>query len=277
MRVDILTLFPSMFDGPLDESILKRARQSGHLDLRIVNLRDFAKAPHRSVDDHPFGGGPGMVLKPEPIFAAIQSIQSNQSNDSNDSIQSNQSNDSIESNRSNESNESIDSIESNDSNESIQSIQSFHPRVIMLSPSGRRYDQSAAKALAKLDHLVLLCGNYEGFDERIREALVDEVISIGDYVLTNGSLPAMVLIDSVVRLLPGVLGDSKSLVEESFAEGLLEYPHYTRPADFRGMKVPEILLSGNHAQIAEWRRKMAEKRTAKFRPDLLRTFKNGNL
>ena len=222
MRVDVLTLFPSMFDGPLDESIIKRARQAGHLDLRITDIRDFAHDAHKTVDDRPFGGGPGMVLKPEPMFEAVASVRTEKS------------------------------------------------RVVMLAPVGRLYNQTVARSLAKCEHLVLLCGSYEGFDERIREALVDEVVSIGDYVLTNGALPAMVLIDSVTRLIPGVLGDENSAEEESFGEeNLLEYPHYTRPAEFKGMKVPEILLSGNHGKIAEWRQEMARKLTAERRPDLL--------
>ena len=222
MRVDVLTLFPSMFDGPLDESIIKRARAGGQLDLRVTDIRDFAHDAHRTVDDRPFGGGPGMVLKPEPVFEAVEAVRTDEA------------------------------------------------RVIMLAPVGRRYDQVIARSLAGCEHLVLLCGSYEGFDQRICDALVDDVISIGDYVLTNGALPAMVLIDSVTRLLPGVLGDEASAEEESFSEdNLLEYPHYTRPAEFRGMKVPEILLSGNHGEIAKWRHEMAQKRTAECRPDLL--------
>ena len=222
IQVDILTLFPSMFDGPLDESIIKRAREGGYLDLRITDIRDFTYDAHRTVDDRPFGGGPGMVIKPEPVFEAVESVRTADS------------------------------------------------KVIMMAPAGRRFAQPIARELSTERHLVLLCGSYEGFDERIREALVDDVISIGDYVLTNGALPAMVLVDSLTRLIPGVLGDEDSAKDESFGdEGLLEYPHYTRPAEFRGMKVPEILLSGNHAEIAKWRRKMAEARTRETRPDLL--------
>jgi tRNA (guanine37-N1)-methyltransferase len=222
IQVDILTLFPSMFEGPLDESIIKRAREGGYLDLRITDIRDFTYDAHRTVDDRPFGGGPGMVLKPEPVFEAVESVRTADS------------------------------------------------KVIMMAPAGRRFAQPIARELSTERHLVLLCGSYEGFDERIREALVDDVISIGDYVLTNGALPAMVLVDSLTRLIPGVLGDEDSAKDESFGdEGLLEYPHYTRPAEFRGMKVPEILLSGNHAEIAKWRRKMAEARTRETRPDLL--------
>ncbi len=222
MRVDVLTLFPSMFDGPLDESIIKRARDADLLDLKITDIRDFARDAHKTVDDRPFGGGPGMVLKPGPVFEAVESVKTDRS------------------------------------------------RVVMLAPVGRQYNQSMARTFARFEHLVLLCGSYEGFDERICEALVDDVVSIGDYVLTNGALPAMVLIDSVTRLIPGVLGDENSASEESYGEdGLLEYPHYTRPAEFRGMKVPEVLLSGNHGEIAKWRREMARKRTAERRPDLL--------
>ena len=222
MRVDVLTLFPSMFDGPLDESIIKRARQAGHLDLRVTDIRDFAHDAHKTVDDRPFGGGPGMVLKAEPVFEAVKAVRTDGA------------------------------------------------RVVMLAPVGRLYNQGMARSLLECEHLVLLCGSYEGFDERIREALVDDVISIGDFVLTNGALPAMVLIDSVTRLIPGVLGDENSAEEESFGEeNLLEYPHYTRPAEFNGMRVPEVLLSGNHGEIAKWRQEMARKLTAERRPDLL--------
>jgi tRNA (guanine37-N1)-methyltransferase len=210
-----------MFAGPLDESIIKRAREAGLLDLRIHQLRDYAHDRHRTVDDRPFGGGPGMLLKPEPIFEAVENLASDQA------------------------------------------------RVVLLSPSGRTFDQAIAHELAKVEHLVLVSGHYEGFDERVRENLADDELSIGDYVLTNGALPVMVVIDAVARLLPGVLGDESSTVEESFSHGLLEYPQFTRPAEFRGMKVPEVLLSGNHAAIAKWRAEQARLRTSERRPDLL--------
>jgi tRNA (guanine37-N1)-methyltransferase len=222
MKIDVLTLFPAMFAGPLDESIVKRAREAGLLDLKIHNLRDWAHDRHRTVDDKPFGGGPGMLLKVEPLFEAIESLQREKT------------------------------------------------RVILLSPSGRKFDQSIARELAQQEDLLLVCGSYEGFDERVREALADDELSIGDYVLTNGALPAMVVIDAVTRLLPGVLGDDESSHDESFSQGLLEYPHYTRPAEFRGMKVPDVLLSGNHAEIEKWRREQAKLRTEKQRPDLLK-------
>ena len=222
MKIDVLTLFPAMFAGPLDESIVKRARDVGLLDLKIHNLRDWTHDRHKTVDDRPFGGGPGMLLKVEPLFEAIESLQRETT------------------------------------------------RVILLSPSGRKFDQSIARELAQSDDLLLVCGSYEGFDERVREALADDELSIGDYVLTNGALPAMVLIDAVARLLPGVLGDDESSHDESFSQGLLEYPQYTRPAEFRGMKVPEVLLSGNHAGIEKWRRESAKLRTEKQRPDLLK-------
>jgi tRNA (guanine37-N1)-methyltransferase len=221
MKIDVLTLFPAMFVGPLDESIIKRARETGRLDLTIHNLRDCAHDRHKTVDDRPFGGGPGMLLKPEPIFEAVESLAREGT------------------------------------------------RVILLSPSGRRFDQAIARELAGLDHLVMVSGHYEGFDERVRERLADDELSIGDYVLTNGALPVMVIIDAVTRLLPGVLGDEDSARDDSFSEGLLEYPQYTRPAEFRGMKVPEILLSGNHAEIARWRAEQARLRTEERRPDLL--------
>ena len=220
MKIDVLTLFPAMFAGPLDESIVKRARESALLDLKIHQLRDWAHDRHKTVDDRPFGGGPGMLLKVEPLFEAIESLQREKS------------------------------------------------RVILLSPSGRKFDQAIARELAQQEDLILVCGSYEGFDERVREALADDELSIGDYVLTNGALPAMVVIDAVTRLLPGVLGDDESSHDESFSHGLLEYPHYTRPVDFKGWRVPEILLSGNHAAIAKWRRAQAVRRTAERRPDL---------
>jgi len=211
-----------MFAGPLDESIIKRARAAGLLDLKIHNLRDWAHDQHKTVDDRPFGGGPGMLLKPEPLFEAIGSLKREKT------------------------------------------------RVILLSPAGRRFNQAIARELARQDDLLLVTGHYEGFDERVREKLADDELSIGDYVLTNGALPAMVVIDAVTRLLPGVLGDDESSHDESFSQGLLEYPQYTRPAEFRGMKVPEVLLSGNHAGIEKWRREQAKRRTDERRPDLMK-------
>jgi tRNA (guanine37-N1)-methyltransferase len=222
MKIDVLTLFPAMFAGPLDESIVQRARKNGALELTVHNLRDYTHDRHKTVDDRPFGGGPGMLLKPEPIFEAVENLGREKT------------------------------------------------RVILLSPAGRKFNQSIARELAPQEHLLLICGSYEGFDERIREHLADDDLSIGDYVLTNGALPAMVIIDAVTRLLPGVLGDDESSLDESFSRELLEYPHYTRPADFRGMKVPDVLLSGNHAEIARWRAEQAQKRTEERRPDLLK-------
>ena len=221
MKIDVLTLFPAMFAGPLDESIIKRARLKGLLDLKIHDLRDWTHDRHRTVDDRPFGGGPGMLMKPEPLFEAVENLRREKT------------------------------------------------RVILFSPSGRKFDQSIARELAQQEDLLLVTGHYEGFDERVRETLVDDELSIGDYVLTNGALPAMVVVDAVTRLLPGALGDDESSHDESFSAGLLEYPQYTRPADFRGMKVPEILLSGNHAEIEKWRREQARLRTKERRPDLL--------
>ena len=186
MKIDVLTLFPAMFAGPLDESIIKRAREAGRLDLAIHNLRDYAHDRHKTVDDRPFGGGPGMLLKPEPIFEAVESLAREGT------------------------------------------------RVILLSPAGRPFSQAIARELAGLEHLLMVSGHYEGFDERVREQLADDELSIGDYVLTNGALPVMVIIDAVTRLLPGVLGDEESAQEDSFSQGLLEYPQYTRPAEFRG-------------------------------------------
>ncbi len=210
-----------MFAGPLDESIVNRARQRGKLELAIHNLRDYAHDRHRTVDDRPFGGGPGMLLKPEPVFEATEKLAT------------------------------------------------ALTRVILTSPSGRPFNQGIARELSGLPHLLLVCGSYEGFDERIRMALAHDELSIGDYVLTNGALPAMVIIDAVARLLPGVLGDDQSAIDESFTGKMLECPHYTRPAEFRGMKVPDVLLSGHHAEIEKWRRQAALSRTRTCRPDLL--------
>jgi tRNA (guanine37-N1)-methyltransferase len=221
VKIDVLTLFPAMFAGPLDESIIKRARHAGLLDLQLHQLRDWTHDRHKTVDDRPFGGGPGMLLKPEPIFEAVESLKREKT------------------------------------------------RVVLMSPAGRKFEQSIARELATQEHLLIVTGHYEGFDERIREALADDELSIGDYVLTNGALPAMVVIDAVTRLLPGVLGDDASSSEESFSHGLLEYPQWTRPAEFRGMKVPEVLQSGNHAEIAKWRAEQAKKRTQEQRPDLI--------
>ena len=221
MRIDVLTLFPEMMAGPLDVSIVKRARTSGLLDLRFINLRDYTHDRHKTVDDRPFGGGPGMVLKPEPIFEALEALADDQTH------------------------------------------------VILTTPAGRVFNQSLARELAQKPHLLFISGSYEGVDERVREALVDDEVSIGDYVLTNGGLAALVIIDAVTRLLPGALGDEESAADESFSHGLLEYPHYTRPAEFRGMKVPEILLSGHHAEIQKWRARQARLRTEQQRPDLL--------
>jgi tRNA (guanine37-N1)-methyltransferase len=222
MKIDVLTLFPAMFAGPLDESIIKRARTKGFLDLKIHDLRDWTHDKHRTMDDRPFGGGPGMLMKPEPLFEAVESLRREKT------------------------------------------------RVILFSPSGRKFNQTIARELAQQEDLLLITGHYEGFDERVRAALVDDDLSVGDYVLTNGALPAMIVVDAVTRLLPGVLGDDESSLDESFSHGLLEYPQYTRPAEFRGMKVPEVLLSGNHAEIEKWRREQAKLRTEKQRPDLLK-------
>jgi tRNA (guanine37-N1)-methyltransferase len=220
MKVDVLTLFPAMFAGPLDESILRRARESGRLELILHDLRNWTHDRHRTVDGTPYGGGPGMVLKPEPIFEAIDELATDTT------------------------------------------------QVVMLTPQGEPFRQATARRLSAHEHLLLLCGSYEGFDERIRTRVHHE-ISIGDYVLTNGALPAMVVIDAVTRLLPGVLGDDASSVEESFSENTLDYPQYTRPAEYRGLEVPEVLQNGNHAAIEQWRREQAEQRTRERRPDLL--------
>jgi tRNA (guanine37-N1)-methyltransferase len=222
MEIDVLTLFPRVFEGPLEESILKRAQNKGRVTVRVHNLRDFTHDKHRVVDDKPYGGGPGMLMKPEPIFEAVETFQR------------------------------ADSC------------------VVLMTPQGPALTQARAQEFSRRPHLVIICGHYEGVDERVREALVDEEVSIGDYVLTNGALAAAVFVDAVVRLLPGVLGDEQSAGDDSFASGLLEGPQYTRPPEFRGMQVPEVLLSGNHEAIAKWRAEWARQRTRERRPDLLK-------
>jgi tRNA (guanine37-N1)-methyltransferase len=221
MRIDILTLFPEICRAPLGESMMKRAQTAGALDLRIHNIRDWTTDKHRIVDDAPFGGGQGMVMKPEPIFAAVESLRAENS------------------------------------------------IVVLLTPQGRRFTQELAREFSAHEHLIFICGHYEGVDHRVAEHLVDVELSIGDYVLTNGAIAAVVVVDAVVRLLPGVLGDEQSAADDSFSRGLLEGPQYTRPADFRGWKVPDVLLSGNHAEIAAWREAQARERTQQNRPDLL--------
>lgn len=224
MRIDIITLFPEMFRGPFDASIVARAREQGIVRIELHNLRDWGEGRHNTVDDAPYGGGAGMVLKPAPVFAAV---------------------------------------------EAVRALDAEPGRVVLLTPQGRLLTQPIVNELAALARLTLLCGHYEGVDERIREHLVDDEISVGDYVLSGGELAAMVLVDAVVRLLPGALGGETSLHEESHAQGLLEYPQYTRPADFRGWPVPEVLLSGNHPEIDRWRRQQSVLRTRRRRPDLL--------
>jgi len=224
MKIDVLTLFPQAFESPLNCSILKRARDNGLVDIVLTDIRDFAEDSYRKVDDKPYGGGPGMVMMPGPVFSCV---------------------------------------------EHVQNLSSEQGRIILLTPQGQTFDQAKARELAAEKRLILIAGKYEGFDERIRTGLGAEQISIGDYVLNGGELAAMVVIDAVVRLLEGALGDEDSAKDDSFSEGLLEYPHYTRPEIFRGMKVPDILLSGDHAKIAEWRRQQAIERTKKQRPDLL--------
>lgn len=222
MRIDILTLFPNMFSGPFNESIIKRAIDRQLVSIVIHNLRDYTSDKHRIVDDYPYGGGPGMVLKPEPLFAAVEAIRGE-----------------------------------------------AQIPVILLTPQGRLFHQRAAEELATYDQMILICGHYEGVDERVREHLVSDEISIGDYVLSGGELAAMVVVDAVVRQLPGALGSEASAGEDSHASGLLEYPQYTRPQVFRGWGVPEVLLSGNHAKIARWRREQSLLRTLRRRPDLV--------
>lgn len=224
MRIDILTIFPSMFRGPFEESIVKRAVDRGLVSIQVHDIRQWASDKHKTVDDYPYGGGPGMVLKPEPVFAAV---------------------------------------------EAVKAMAAEKGSVVLLTPVGRLFNHDVAVELAQQRRLILLCGHYEGVDARVHEHLATDDISIGDYVLSGGELAAMVVVDALVRHLPGALGDPQSAVQESFAQGLLEHPHYTRPADFRGWQVPEILLSGNHAEVARWHRRQSLLLTARRRPDLL--------
>ena len=225
MKIDILTLFPEICRAPLSESIMKRAQENKIVDLQIHNLREWTTDKHHVVDDAPFGGGQGMVMKPEPIFKAVEDLKMRNAKG--------------------------------------------ETRIVLMSPAGRQLDQKLATELARESHLIIVCGHYEGVDHRVIEHLVDLEISIGDYVLTNGAIAAVVLVDAVVRLIPGVLGDEQSAADDSFSSGLLETPQYTRPAEFRGWKIPDVLLSGNHAEIAKWRKDQALKRTKQNRPDLL--------
>jgi len=245
MKIDVLTLFPEMFDGVFHSSILGKAAEKEIVKLNAINFRPYAGNKHGTVDDTPYGGGGGMVLKPDPIFAAVEDILSKT-----------------------ELPEGQDSPEAN-ADAPKEPGEQKQPRIILMCPQGETFTQSKAEELSQEEHLIFICGHYEGYDERIREHLVTDELSIGDYVLTGGELPAMVIIDSVVRLLPGVLGNETSAVTDSFSTGLLEYPHYTRPAEFRGWKVPDILLSGHHANIDRWRREQALLRTWQRRPELL--------
>jgi tRNA (guanine37-N1)-methyltransferase len=250
MKIDILTLFPEICRAPLSESMMKRAQQNGIVDLQIHNLRDWTTDKHHVVDDAPFGGGQGMVMKPEPIFAAVEELEKETLNPP--------------------SHERYGAAGVQRPTPKVQQseIRNQKSKIILMSPAGHRLDQELAAELSKESHLIIICGHYEGVDHRVIEHLVNLEISIGDYVLTNGAIAAAVLVDAVVRLLPGVLGDEQSAADDSFSIGSLEAPQYTRPAEFRGWKVPDILLSGNHAEIASWRKEQARKRTQKNRPDL---------
>jgi tRNA (guanine37-N1)-methyltransferase len=225
MRFDIITVFPELFAGVLECGILRRARQSGLADIRIINLRDFAKDKHRSVDDRPYGGGEGMVFMPAPLFEAIEHCRGGEKD--------------------------------------------WNGQVVLLTPQGKTWSQNLAVEFSTIPHLLLICGRYEGVDQRVIDCLVDREISIGDFVLTGGEIPAMVVLDSVVRLIPGALGCWDSAINESFSTGLLDYPQYTRPAVYRGHTVPEVLLSGDHARIEQWRQEQALEKTRRARPELL--------
>lgn len=229
MKFEILTLFPEMFAPVLDASILKRGQASGAIEIVVHNIRDFTTDKHHVTDDSPYGGGPGMVMKPEPLAAAIENVGKNYTT---------------------------------------------KPLCIFLSPQGELWNQQLAQELTKQDAVIMVCGHYEGIDERVRDIYVDREISIGDYVLTGGELPAMVLIDSISRLIPGVVGNEESVIQDSFSDGLLDHPHYTRPEEFSGMRVPDVLLSGHHKKIQEWRRLKAIERTLERRPDLITRYRH---
>jgi len=255
MRFDLITIFPEFFQGPLEHGILRRAREAGIIDCRVTDLREFTRDRHRSVDDRPFGGGEGMVLKPEPLFEAVESLLGHSVGDA-----------------------------------ASGSVLDPQTAIVLLSAGGKRFTQQTARRFAALDRILFLCGRYEGVDERVAEYLATEEISIGDFVLSGGELPAALVVDAVTRLLPGALGNQASSENESFSlleraqhsetgalhralsagETLLDYPHYTRPADFRGWKVPEVLIGGNHAEVAKWRQRMALEKTLRNRPDLFR-------
>jgi tRNA (guanine37-N1)-methyltransferase len=230
MRIDVYTIFPAIFSSPLEEGLLGKAKRNGIVDIRVHDIRDYAEGKHRQVDDAPFGGGPGMVMKPEPVFEAVTGTLGYD----------------------------IDDLE----------ILKSEVRVLMLTPRGERMDQAKVEELAAEDHIALICGRYEGIDERVLEKLCTDALSIGDYVLSGGEMAALVVIESVTRLVPGVLGNEESLADESFSHGMLEYAQYTRPADYRGWKVPEVLVSGNHGEVERWRREAALEWTKKRRPEL---------
>lgn len=232
MQIDIVTAFPKLVASPLEESMLKRAQQKNLVHIRVHDLRDYTNDKHRQVDDYPYGGGAGMVLKPEPIFRCVEAI--------------------------------------------IEKYPSKRRKIIYLTPQGKLFNQKLANELSQWEHLIFICGHYKGVDERVIEHLVTDEISIGDYVLTGGELPALVVIDAVVRLIPGVLSDLESALTDSFQSGLLDYPYYTRPEEFRGWRVPEVLLSGNHQKIAEWRKAKALERTRQRRRDLLESYLSNN-
>lgn len=236
IRFDILTLFPEMFDGPFEASIIKRAQEGGFVEIALHNIRDYAPGKHRVTDDTPYGGGGGMIMKPEPIFNAVEAILG---------------------------------LTVPDEGYATLYAQGGYPPIILLTPQGRLLKQPVARSLATVDRLLLICGRYEGIDERVRHYLATDELSIGDYVLSGGELAAMIVVDAVTRLVPGVLGDAAATAKDSHSAGLLEHPHYTRPAEYRGHGIPDILLSGHHARLEVWRRQQSLLRTLKRRPDLL--------
>lgn len=265
MRIDILTLFPAIADGAFGESMMKRAQENRLAEIHTHNIRDWARDKHRTTDDIPYGGGQGMVMKPEPIFKAVEELMEKNLKPESGTLRSKDGDQ-----------ESAVSNERPVGVNQKSEIKNRKSRVVLMSPAGRQLTHAIAAEYAREEHVIIICGHYEGVDQRVVDHLIDDEISIGDYVLTNGAIAAVVFVDAFVRLIPGVLGDGDSAADDSFAKGLLEYPQYTRPVEYRGWRVPDVLLSGHHAEIAKWRAKKSHEKTEKNRPDLLERPRSGS-
>jgi len=265
VRIDILTLFPAIADGAFGESMMKRAQENRLAEIHTHNIRDWARDKHRTTDDIPYGGGQGMVMKPEPIFKAVEELMEKNLKPESGTLRSKDGDQ-----------ESAVSNERPVGVNQKSEIKNRKSRVVLMSPAGRQLTHAIAAEYAREEHVIIICGHYEGVDQRVVDHLIDDEISIGDYVLTNGAIAAVVFVDAFVRLIPGVLGDGDSAADDSFAKGLLEYPQYTRPVEYRGWRVPDVLLSGHHAEIAKWRAKKSHEKTEKNRPDLLERPRSGS-